>query len=82
MKVVTKFHGSTMLQRKDIVNLIQHVAKQWKLRSNGHSTKYRAKQKHSSRDVHCSAAQATLSHSSVALRYICCHGDMNVMAFW
>ena len=27
-----------MLQRKDTVNLIQKVAKQWKLLSNGHLT--------------------------------------------
>ena len=38
VKVVTKFQGSTMLQRKDILNLIKDVAKQWKLRSNGHLT--------------------------------------------
>ena len=31
IKVVTKFQGNTMLQGKDIVNLIQKVAKQWKL---------------------------------------------------
>ena len=38
IKVATKFQGSTILQRKDIVDLIQKVAKQWKLRSNGHLT--------------------------------------------
>ena len=38
IKVVTKFHHNAMLQRKDIVNLFKKVAKQWKLRCNGHST--------------------------------------------
>ena len=33
-------------------------------------------QQHSTRDVLCLAAKATLSHSSGALSYICCHGDM------
>ena len=34
--VVTKFQTSNLLQRKDIEILMQKVAKQWKLRSNGH----------------------------------------------
>ena len=38
MKVVLKYQSSTILQRKDIVSLIPEVAKQWKLRSNGHLT--------------------------------------------
>ena len=38
MKVVLKYQNSTILQREDIANLILKVAKQWKLRSNGHLT--------------------------------------------
>ena len=37
-KFVTKFQGCIILQRKDIVNSIQKVAKQWKWQSNGHLT--------------------------------------------
>ena len=38
MKVVLKYQGSTILQKKGIANLIPKVATQWKLRSNGHLT--------------------------------------------
>ena len=38
MKVVLKYQNSTIIQRKDIANLVPKVAKQWKLRSNGHLT--------------------------------------------
>ena len=31
VKVVTKFQGSTMLQRKDIVSLVQKVAKEMEI---------------------------------------------------
>ena len=38
MNIVLKYQNSTILQREDIANLIPKVAKQWKLRSNGHFT--------------------------------------------
>ena len=36
--IVIKHPSSSLLQRKDIDILVQKVAKQWKLRSNGHLT--------------------------------------------
>ena len=38
IKVVLKYQNSTIIQRKDIANLVPKVAKQWKLQSNGHLT--------------------------------------------
>ena len=36
--IVLKYQSNLIFQREDIIDLVQKVAKQWKLRNNGHLT--------------------------------------------